>query len=308
MAWRQTGSQEQDEKDWDQEGRPAKWTKNDKPGGKGASNWWGNGKRTWEPIETKPSLDAQTTELLKAITKLILKHEDELRRMRPDQDFMAFFDVGQHGFLEPIRQAAIQWQEKYSQDLVTSALKHIMFLGVVQELKVRLAATLQDDTKAQQYRALKWLVDGPTALTPAWNCFKWNPEIRAQEVCKDQAPLSHTEVVKQLDFLEQHIAEGNNLAKFGCTRPMAEAYQSEVVPFHITIGMRGQTADACHQALVMLTGSSALKLLGLRIRPGRPVRQPCAKYVEEAFLATPYCDWQQPRRQGRAPHARSGGR
>ena len=52
----------------------------------------------------KNGLDAQTTELIKALTKLALKHED----------FMAFFDVHQQGFLEPIRQAALQWQNQYT--------------------------------------------------------------------------------------------------------------------------------------------------------------------------------------------------
>ena len=156
----------------------------------------------------------------------------------------------------------------YSKGQVTSALKHVMCLGVIKELNSDACLEL---------------------------LYRWNAEARAQEVSKDQDPLSRTEIMNQLGLFEKHIAEGNNLAKFGSTRPMAEVYESEVAPLQITIGMRGKTADVCDQALMLLTGSSALKLLGLRIRPGRAARQPCAKFVEEAYLATPYCDWSRAR-------------
>ena len=87
--------------------------------------------------------------------------------------------------------------------------------------------------------------------------------------------------------------EGNNLTRFASTRNMEEQYESEVLPFQISIGMRSASSDLCHSALMRLTGSAALKVLGLRVRPGRAARQPCAKALEQAYLSTPFCDWQQ---------------
>ena len=75
-------------------------------------------------------MDPQTVELLKALTKLSLKHEDELRRQRPDQDF-------EHGLLRcgtpwlprDAMKVAEEWSAQCEQGKVKSALRHIMFGG-----------------------------------------------------------------------------------------------------------------------------------------------------------------------------------
>ena len=167
---------------WLANGPPPKWQKQDSHRGKGHQQQWWNptsAKRGWESAQTYSSdiqpMDSQTVEFLKALTKLSLKHEDELRRQRPDQDFMAFFDVGPHGFLETMKAAAEEWATQYDQGKVKSALRHIMFLGVIRELKLRLHAAISDEVKSARYRTMHWTVEGPTPQNPAWNYFRWNP-------------------------------------------------------------------------------------------------------------------------------------
>ena len=295
---------------WLANGPPPKWQKQDSQRGKGHQQQWWNptsAKRGWESAQTYSSdiqpMDSQTVEFLKALTKLSLKHEDELRRQRPDQDFMAFFDVGPHGFLETMKAAAEEWATQYDQGKVKSALRHIMFLGVIRELKLRLHAAISDEVKSARYRTMHWTVEGPTPQNPAWNYFRWNPSRFVGGAGPAIPPGRHGTAGAAGEAL--HGGQQPDQVRFHQEHGGA-VYESDVLPFQISIGMRSASSDLCHSALMRLTGSEALKVMGLRVRPGRAARQPCAKALEQAYLSTPFCDWQQ-RRPARAQGARSRG-
>eukprot|EP00439_Symbiodinium_sp_Y106_P003140 s9810_g1.t1 len=125
---------------------------------------------------------------------------------------MAFFDVGPHGFLETMKAAAEEWPTQYNQRKVKAALRHIMFLGVIRELKTSSACS---HFRRGEKRSLPHdeLDGGRThpPQNPAWNYFRWNPELKQQEVvppAEEQAPLSHQDVMEQLERLEKYCVEG----------------------------------------------------------------------------------------------------
>ncbi|CAE7738027.1 unnamed protein product [Symbiodinium sp. CCMP2592] len=290
------------EESWDQEGRKPKWRKPEWGQGKG-SHWWGGAqKRGWEAAQssgqTESAMDSQTVELLKALTKLSLKHEAELGRLRPDLGFMAFFDVSDHGYLSQLRATALDWQEKCEQGLVKSPLRHILFIFLIREFRTRLQALMNDEEKLQKAHTMEWLVEGNTALNPRWQYFQWNPTLKAQEVAKDTPPIGHMDLLSQLDILEQHVTTGNNLTRFQAVRGLEEESQNEVEPFMISFGFRDPTSHQCHAAMTRISGCAATKILGFRVRPERAARQPRAKLVADAYLQTKYCDWKPSKPRG----------
>ena len=66
--------------------RQSKWPKPAVKGHPGKGNWWDSWSKEWEKDQQAQNsgLDRQTTTLLKALTKMALRHEDELSRVRPD--------------------------------------------------------------------------------------------------------------------------------------------------------------------------------------------------------------------------------
>ena len=106
-------------------------------------------------------------------------------RQRPDQDFMAFLDVGPHGFLGPLPPSCPSLAGSVLQGPSHLCPETYHVPGSDQGAE---NVPGRDTPGRHKGTALP-----TTAVVGGW-------------------PLSHTEVMNQLDLLKKHIAEGNNLA------------------------------------------------------------------------------------------------
>ncbi|CAE7909205.1 unnamed protein product [Symbiodinium necroappetens] len=119
---------------------------------------------------------------------------------------------------------------------------------------------------------------------------KWDPESR-QQVESGQIPLKHSKVLELLDIRRRSLPQVNVLQRFHSTRPMAETYQSPVLPFLMSVGIRSAAVDAAYDAFSDLVGCSALRVIGLRHRQERIDRQPLARVLATTFQNSSICDW-----------------
>eukprot|EP00439_Symbiodinium_sp_Y106_P082084 s505_g21.t1 len=111
------------EEDLDQ--RRPKWQKLTNKGqtGKGYSSW-----AEWEAeCPQESGMDSATIQLLWAITKLTLRHEEELSRVRVNTNFMLFVDVGgDHSVLQLLQKTAATWQDSFSAGTATTSLRVVL--------------------------------------------------------------------------------------------------------------------------------------------------------------------------------------
>ena len=279
--------------------RQSKWPKPAAKGHPGKGNWWDSWSKEWEKDQQAQSsgLDRQTTTLLKALTKMALRHEDELSRIRVDCNFMLFIDVeGEHSVLPVLQKTASNWQEAFSAGTVTTSLRIVLFVGMMQQLQARLQDLLQNQEQMDRLLAVGWLQQGATALTPVWPFYRWDAATKSQ-VVSDQTPLTHDQVLQCVDALLRTACNPLVLLRFRAAKDLEEP-ESEVVPFLVSVSLRGQQAQDCYTALTTLSHNGVLKLLGLRLRPERLRKGPMAEAVEEAYLSTSWTDWK-PRRNRR---------
>ena len=284
---------EQDDRDWersrDASWNAPKWRKQSSTGtGRNAEGW---GKRK-NPEEEKEQgvLDKQTQVLLQMMTRMTLRHDQELCRLRVDTSFVMFSVVGDHGCLPRLRATAENWSEQFAQGKVTCSLKVIMMLSLLKLLREELEKTQTDDTLTEKYRALSWMVEGDNALSPCWTYLEWNSAEKKEQVSKQQ-PLKHQEVLTILDKMDLAIPLQGVLTNFRNTKGMDTGKDSEVIPFMISIGLRHPSTADVHLGLQKLSGCSCMKLIASRLRPDRGQRPQLAKQMEEAFMATDFCDW-----------------
>ena len=170
-------------------------------------------------------------------------------------------------------------------------LRAVLFVGMIRRLQDLLQDLMQAQERVDRLMAVGWLQQGATGLNPVWPYFRWDAATQKQ-VTSDQQPTPHDRVLRHVETLIRTAS--NPLVK------ELEDPDGEVVPFMVSISLRGTQADECHDALQALSHNSVLKLLGLR-RPERLRKGPMAEAVEEAYLATPWTDWKprKPRRGGR---------
>ncbi|CAE7522643.1 CFDP2, partial [Symbiodinium necroappetens] len=277
--------------------RASKWPKQQSKGhtGKGQAwdQWRPHGQDWFQKDESTATVDQATQQVITALVKMAIRHEEELAKIRIDTTMIFYLDTGSAGILPLIRQMAEAWSTEFEAGKVTSPLKVVLLLGIFQEVSTRITSILQDEEKHQKALEWAWLQAGATALDPLWTYFQWNTTARKQEP-SPLPPIKNSEVRKHLDYLTHHLSDANILTRFKATRRMSstDRYASAVLPFFCALSLRGEIATACHTAIRALVNCSALKTVGLRIKPARGERQPLAAELEKAYLEVPYTQWQ----------------
>ena len=279
--------------------RKAKFARPDQKGtgGKGHSPWasWRPGQASWHDEEkddqAATSVDRATQQLLSALVKMAIRHEEELAKIRIDTTLICYLDTGATGIVPQVRRVAEAWSTQFEAGTVRTSLKVILLLSILEEAGQRITSILQEEEKLAKAKEWQWLQDGHTALDPCWTYFQWNPRSRQQEP-SPQPAIKNSEIRNKLDYLAKSLAEDGVLTKFKATRRMSQTdrYASAVLPFFCSLSLRGDTAAKSHDALKAMVNCSALKPIGMRIKPAR---QPLAGELEKAYLAVPYTDWQE---------------
>lgn len=290
------------DKEKEDEDRRAKWRRPDSKGGKGSSHGGWNqswsAKRQWHDSaqhssgDQAPVMDQATQDLLKNMVRVVLRHETEIQRFKQDVGFMVFIDTSGLGCLSNLRAVADNWQEQYAQGKVRNSLKLLLFLAMMEMLKNKAEETLQDEERLQRCMNVGWTVQGETALSPAWVYHAWDPASRKQIVA-ETPPMKHSEALRQIDLLIQHSARDGVLKNFKTAKKMSatDTYKVEVLPFMVSIGLRGESSQICFDALRALSGLAITKLIGARFRPERGQETQLVKQMKESYMGTPYCDW-----------------
>ncbi|CAE7464094.1 unnamed protein product, partial [Symbiodinium necroappetens] len=249
--------------------RRPKWAKPASKGGKGPSQggWhqgsWGGSKRSWDQPQQEyqntpmPQLDQATQDLMSHMVRAMLRHEAEIQRLKQDLGYMVFID-------------------QYTKITVTS----------------RPAETLADEEKLQRCMNVGWTVTGDNALSPKWVYHSWDPAAKKQIVAADP-PISHTEALRLVDQLMKHVPQEGVLKNFKTSRRMTaqDQYKAEVLPFMVSIGLRGESSAICFNALRLLSGSAIMKLIGVRIRPERGQEPQLIKQLKQSYMGTTFCEW-----------------
>ncbi|CAE7460955.1 unnamed protein product, partial [Symbiodinium sp. CCMP2456] len=162
---------------------------------------------------------------------------------------------------------------------------------IMQMFQAELQKVLEDeDLRSRLLLRVGWISEGATALSPVWHYYRRDPESKTS-VKADRPPLTQDQVQECVATLLRTTCLPGVLLRFRSTRPLGTQTQSEVVPFLISVGLRGQHAQEAHTALTLLSDNGAAKLLGMCFRPERMAKSAMGKAVEEAYLQTPYTDW-----------------
>ncbi|CAE7797071.1 unnamed protein product [Symbiodinium sp. CCMP2592] len=245
-------------------------------------------------------IDQKLQHWVTTMTRAMLRHESDLALYRADTGFVIFVDTGAHSCLQQLKDASARWQEMYTQGKVTSSLKHFLMPRIFKTLRESMEALQTDDAKAARCKEAGWVIEGTTAMNPAWKYHVWDPQ-QKKEIQGPTDPRTHMEILQDLDVLQTRLMEEGVLLQFKTTKDL-ETPDAEVIPFLATISLRSQAAQETHFILSRLVGCACCKLVGIRIKPQRGNRTQMSRQVEQAYLAVDFCEWsnRDPWSRGRA--------
>ena len=216
----------------------------------------------------------QTQELLQVATRLLLRHENELARLRADTSFVLCIDAGDHSCLQLLKDAGKRWAGLYTEGKVTMPLRTMLMRGLADP-----GPDLQGGGLAARWR------DG---LEPGLAVSSVGPQAETAGPFDNTGPAfshgDHDHVGHPGDpHLETECAPVLQLRE--AVRRAGRGRGSSIRPDH-----KPQQSDGGRSA-PYFQPTTCCRLLGFRVRPVRGARQPLAKMLEQKFTNATYCDW-----------------
>ncbi|CAE7607421.1 unnamed protein product [Symbiodinium sp. KB8] len=171
--------------------------------------------------------DRKLYELCLAMSRLIMRHEDQLSINRAQDNFVMFAQT--QGVLSAVPELL-----KATEGLETWLLKHWVDL-----MLQRMEAVMQSEDTIRQ--AQEMLILDESCNVPY---LEWNPSERKLRIKTDRDPMTLSQVLELLKQMQILILQPLAVLRFHTTRELVQNMQSEVVPLMLQIGSR--TAE-CHQ-------------------------------------------------------------
>ena len=122
-------------------------------GGNGNRRGWNNqrGQQYWGRRENRDQqFEDKMEESIKMLTRLCLRHEDELSQMRTERDFILTFETRSGAALPKMYKIAMVWKEKKEQNLVDCSLRQALFIAVLQMWHERMRVLEADEALRNQ--------------------------------------------------------------------------------------------------------------------------------------------------------------
>ena len=172
--------------------------------GKGQRGWtdskdlwssWQN--KDWQKASTQKEEVEELKEMVKILTKLALKHDDESSRLCSETGFMLCLDTDSKGITADLLEVSSKWKELRVINQVTSSLKVTLSLSILKELTSRLQMAVCTDTVRDKMVSNGWAHLGEQPLDPVWTYLEWNRAKKATDIAK-KTPLKHSELMDLL--------------------------------------------------------------------------------------------------------------
>lgn len=250
----------------------------------------GKGKGKTRRTQTSTPATEDLTHIVKTLARLSLRHEDALRGLAMEQDYMLFLSLGPGSIMVKMMQATEDWHLTEPKDRALP-LKIKVLRTLLEELlnRVRkLQAARPEEELVQTLLKFQYLTLGENANDLRFSFMQWNPEKKTLETDTDRQalPMNHVlnQLTKILALLQQHAL----IIRFGALRPNAQIQQSlnhaqsaqpQVIPWRLTLAMTHRQSAEMHAIWQELAHSGVWQLILGRMRQATHHRTPLASHL-----------------------------
>ena len=213
-------------------------------------------KRAWEPRSAPTQVPAQQLQMM---AKIIARHEAALQLLEADRSWILFMEAGELGIIPQLMQTTATWKKSRTQGTCKCGLRQALMGALLMELAARLQKLGADAPAQQRLSKAKLLSTEPLA----WHYVKWNQDKQCHEPT-EAAPLQHDNAIKSTQVLTEHMVRDGVIHAFHALGGMA-ADKDKTTMFKLTLSMEGPKKQQIREALLALSDSAALRLIGARL-------------------------------------------
>ena len=212
------------------------------------------------------------TQLLKAMAALLLRHEDSIKCLNLDMEYMVHLNPGPGSILGDLMTASKDWTNAKEK---ATPLRHHLVVTTIDLLLQRFTALTEAQPESELHkRALQYLLLDSNNHCPF---LSWSPE-RKQLIQSKTPPMPMEEVLKTIQEIKTCLEDSRVTLKFHSLRKMSTD-TDKAVPFLWTVSHR--VAPNLWHLLQRLAFHSSWQLIQVHLRPANLQRSPLAKSIHQ---------------------------
>ncbi|CAE7837273.1 unnamed protein product [Symbiodinium microadriaticum] len=227
-----------------------------------------------------PSGAAETEDSqLRLISKLLLKHEEQLAALRKDTQFVLFFRQDDKSILPSLMSVSREWKAKQAagDQSIQSSQRTVLINCLLRELLARMQRVVATEPGRESLKKAEWLTS-----SNAWTYMRWSSKLRKLVADETKEPLVHDEAVRIITELQKSMC-GEIIHKFQSTVNLAklEEQGAQQAIFHLAVSLRGSEATEVYDQFRTLAGLSLTNLAGFSMKVDDQLRPPMAQQLAQ---------------------------
>ena len=226
--------------------------KRTKSGATPSSKGQGKGKQTGQRRGEGKSSDANEDDLVNAVARLVLRHDEQLLALTSDLCYISYVRTDGHSVLQELHA-----ESKRQRSLMapTSPPRHALTLRFFRALKDRVVQVSQSEAVQQKLKQ-----EGVMTMRGEWPYLEWNSGSQSTvESLED--PLSTSQLLSGLgDVITRLEADSTQVTMFKTSRPLSDKMTGGPVRLLFQFSCKVGTADLL-DTLGTLANNSAFSLL-----------------------------------------------
>ncbi|CAE7689312.1 Pol [Symbiodinium sp. CCMP2456] len=212
---------------------------------------------------------------LSLLSRVVLKQEEIISRLRHDKIFMLFMRNEANGTLGTLMRISKDWKNKKAldEDQLRSPLRTVLFACMLREVMNLAQQAVATEEAKSKYIQTEWMTQAG-----AWNYRIWDHGAKALKVDPNRTALQHDEAIRLLTFLLKNL-KGEAIQRFAATKQLSilEQQGAQFATFQLEVSLRGQTAQELYETLEKLTGCTLMNLIGVSMKKDTLPCTPLAK-------------------------------
>ncbi|CAE7840575.1 unnamed protein product [Symbiodinium sp. KB8] len=225
-----------------------------------------------------PSGAAEESQI-RLMSKIILKHEEQLAALRKDTQFVLFFRQDDKSILPSLMNVSREWKAKQAagDQSIQSSQRTVLISCLLRELLARIQRVVATEEGRDSLRKAEWLTS-----SNAWTYMKWSSKHRKLVTDETREPMVHDEAVRIITEL-QKLMKGEIIHKFQSTVNLAklEEQGAQQAIFHLGVSLRGSEAMDVYEQFRKLTGLSLTSLAGFSMKVDDQARPPMTQQLAQ---------------------------
>ncbi|CAE7239329.1 unnamed protein product [Symbiodinium sp. CCMP2456] len=265
-------------------GKGSKWPHQDQEKGGRSYSGWGShssSQNWWKQGQDQQDQQGRTDlkELCLALSRLVLRHEDQQSICRSETGFVMFMQTkGMLSVLQDLYKANETWRRAKEQqpETLTLPLRTAMLHHLLELWFNRMETVNQSEEGIENAQEL--LILNAEGKVPYLQC---NAKEKKLEIKPDRDPMEVAEVKIMLKELTSLVLLPLTVLRFHATRKLEQDLQGDILPMVLEIGMRTPEADQAWKYFQRLSHSRACRAMAMSLRPDKLGRSALANNVQK---------------------------